>query len=257
MATESAAPASPFADQDDSRLPYYSSDRVTLWLADARDVLPTMETESVDLVVTDPPYGQDFRSNQRVVRFERIALDGESDRDAVREVITECVRLTGQNRHLYVFGPVDALEGMKVSKPVQLVWDKTMMSGGDVTAAWGKSHEPINFALCKHRHAGQTGCDSIPARIRKGSVLRYGRRTGRTVRHPTEKPVDLLAELIESSSRVGDLILDPFAGVGSTGVAAILRGRRAVLVEIDQTYADIAVERLREAEALAERIEAA
>lgn len=237
--------------------PYYQSERATLWLADARDVLPTMQTEGVDLVVTDPPYGQEFRSNQRVVPFERITLDGKNDRDSVREVIAECVRLTGQNRHLYVFGPVDVLDGMKVSKPVQLIWDKTMMSGGDVTAPWGRSHEPINFALCKHRHAGQTGCDSIPARIRKGSILRYGRPTGRTVRHPTEKPVDLLAELIESSSRVNDLILDPFAGVGSTGVAAILRGRRAVLVEIDQTYADIAVERLREAEDLAARIEAA
>jgi site-specific DNA-methyltransferase (adenine-specific) len=88
-------------------------------------------------------------------------------------------------------------------------------------------------------------------------VLRFGRRTGRTVRHPTEKPTDLLAELIESSSRVGEVVLDPFAGVGSTGVAAILRGRRALLVEVDERYAEIAVERLRVAEALAEQIEAA
>jgi site-specific DNA-methyltransferase (adenine-specific) len=63
--------------------------------------------------------------------------------------------------------------------------------------------------------------------------------------------------LIESSSRAGDLVLDPFAGVGSTGVAAILRGRRALLVEVDPAYASLAVERLQEAERLADLMEAA
>ena len=244
-------------DESPLLMPFYETERVTLYLGDARDVLPTLQTESVDLVVTDPPYGKEFVSNQRVERFAPIALDGVGDRDAVRDVLSECVRLVGQNRHLYVFGPEDVLGGLKVTKPVALVWDKTMMSGGDVTARWGCSHEPISFAVSKHRHAGQAGTDCIPARIRKGSVLRYGRRTGRTVRHPTEKPVDLLAELIESSSRVDDLVLDPFAGVGSTGVAAILRGRRAVLVEVDKGYAEIAIQRLRAAERIAEEAEAA
>lgn len=237
--------------------PFYSTERATLHLADARDVLAEFVTESVDLVVTDPPYGQAFVSNQRVERFETIALDGGDDRDAIRDVLEECVRLVGQNRHLYVFGPEDVLEGLKVTKPVTLMWDKTMMSGGDLTAPWGRSHEPISFVVSRHRHAGQSGGAAIPARIRKGSVLRFGRRTGRTVRHPTEKPVDLLAELIESSSRVGDLVFDPFAGVGSTGVAAILRGRRALLVEVDERYATIAAERLQQAEHLADLIEAA
>lgn len=235
----------------------YVSEWATIYHADARDVLPTFETESFDLVVTDPPYGKEFVSNQRVERFAPIALDGTDDREAVREVLVECVRLVGQNRHLYVFGPEDVLAGLKVTKPVALVWDKTMMSGGDVSARWGCSHEPISFAVSKHRHGGQAGSDCIPARIRKGSVLRYGRRTGRTVRHPTEKPVDLLAELIESSSRVDDVVLDPFAGVGSTGVAAIVRGRRAVLIEVHEPYVELAIERVKAAERIAEEVVAA
>jgi site-specific DNA-methyltransferase (adenine-specific) len=235
----------------------YRSERAVVYVADARDVVPAIATESVDLIVTDPPYGVEFRSNQRVERFEAITLDGADDRAEVRRVIEECVRVVGQNRHLYVFGPDDVLDGLKVTKPVSLVWDKTMMSGGNLSAPWGTAHEPIWFAVSKHRHAGQAGQDSIPSRIRKGSVLRFGRRTGRTVRHPTEKPVDLLAELIESSSRVGDVVLDPFAGVGSTGVAAILRGRRAVLIEVEGRYSHQAAERLQEAEELADRMEAA
>jgi len=85
-------------------------------------------------------------------------------------------------------------------------------------------------------------------RLRKGSVLRFGPPTGRTVRHPSEKPVPLLRELIESSTRQGEVVLDPFAGSGSTGVAAVLSGRRAILVESHYEYALLARDRVLRAE---------
>ena len=87
--------------------------------------------------------------------------------------------------------------------------------------------------------------------MRKGTVLRFMRPTGRKVRHPSEKPVPLLSELIESSTRRGDLVVDPFAGVGSTGVAAILAGRRALLIEKDPQWIQILIERVKRAEDLA------
>ncbi|MEU4296359.1 DNA-methyltransferase [Kitasatospora aureofaciens] len=84
------------------------------------------------------------------------------------------------------------------------------------------------------------------------------RKNGTQVnRHPTEKPVRLMAELIESSSRRGELILDPFAGSGSTLVAALLAGRHAIGCELDERYVEVAVQRIREAERIADRIEAA
>lgn len=238
-------------------LPHYESEMATVYVGDARDVLSSFETESFGLVVTDPPYGVEFVSNQRVQRFDAMALDGAGDRDAVRDVLRECVRLVAQNRHLYVFGPTDVLDGLKITKPVSLVWDKTMMSGGDLASPWGPSHESITFAVSKHRHGGQAGGDAIPARLRKGTVLRAPRKTGRKVRHPSEKPVELLAELIESSSRIGETVLDPFGGSGSTAVAAILRGRRVVLVEVNPLYAELAISRVRAAERIAEEVAAA
>lgn len=255
MATSAPVHAAPQARPGVS--PVYATERAWVYHADARDVLPHFPTESFDLVLTDPPYGKEFVSNQRVQRFAPIALDGAEDRVAVREVMRECVRLTAQNRHLYAFGPEDVLDGLKVSAPVALIWDKTMMSGGDLTAPWGPAHEPIWFMVGRHRHAGQAGKDAIPARIRKGTVLRAARQTGRNVRHPTEKPLDLLRELIESSSRTGETVLDPFAGSGSTGVAAVLSGRKAVLVEVERRYVDLAIERLERAERIANEIEAA
>jgi site-specific DNA-methyltransferase (adenine-specific) len=82
-------------------------------------------------------------------------------------------------------------------------------------------------------------------------VLRFTRPTSRQVRHPNEKPVGLLRELIESSSRAGERVLDPFAGSGSTGVAAVLLGRHALLVESDRRWIDLSIRRLIAAERVA------
>lgn len=235
--------------------PYYADEYATLHLGDARDVLPTYPTESLDLIVTDPPYGVAWQSNRRAAAFDELHNDGAGDRDVITAVLRECVRLVGQNRHLYVFGPTDVLDGLKVAKPAELVWDKATLGSGDVTAAWGPAHEPLSFTVSKHRHAGEAGKDTVPARIRKGSVLRFPRPTGRKVRHPSEKPTALLRELVESSSRQGECVLDPFAGVGSTGVAAVLSGRRALLVELDERYAEVAATRLAAAAALRRQLD--
>ena len=81
--------------------------------------------------------------------------------------------------------------------------------------------------------------------MRRGTVLRYPNTRGRgATRHPTEKPVALLRELIESSSRFGETVLDPFIGSGSTLVAAALEGRKAIGIEIEERYCEIAANRL-------------
>jgi DNA modification methylase len=231
----------------------HESERATVIHGDAREVLAGMAKESVDLVVVDPPYGVEWRSNLRTEQFDMLDGDG-ADRDGVHEIIEGCVRVVGQHRHLYVFGPADVLDGLKVAEPTSLVWDKIVNGAGDLSAAWGPAHEPISFTVSYHRHAGKAGGSNLAVRLRKGSVLRFQRATGRKVRHPTEKPVPLLAELIESSSRAGELVFDPCAGSGSTGVAAVLRGRRALLVEINERWARLAVERVRAAEEIAERM---
>lgn len=231
---------------------YYKDDNVELWHGRAEDVLPGLATESFSLVLTDPPYGVNWKSGMRTSAWT-VAGDKSSseDRDVVEKILLECVRLCGQNRHLYVFGPevlrseLDA----KVSAPAQLIWSKNI-SMGDLASPWGKGHEELHFYTNLHRHAGKRGKETGPVRLRKGTVLQFGRKTGRSLRHPTEKPLSLIAELLESSSRVGELVLDPFAGVGSTGVAAVLAGRRAVLVELEENYCAIAAERLKKASEL-------
>jgi DNA modification methylase len=237
--------------------PYYQSEHATLYHGRAEEVLPSFSTESFSLVLTDPPYGVEYKSGMRELEWE-VAGDGAgaADRDVVEQILLQCVRLTAQNRHLYVFGPevLRSRLDAKVSAAAQLIWSKNI-SMGDLSSPWGKGHEELHFYTNLHRHAGKRGKEVGPVRLRKGTVLQFGRKTGRTLRHPTEKPIELLTELLESSSRVGELVLDPFAGVGSTGVAAVLAGRRTVLVELEEGYCEIAADRLEKAEKL--RAEAA
>lgn len=233
----------------------YESPWASVWHGRSEELLPHVDTESVDLIVTDPPYGVDYQSNRRAQAFERIDNDTTSDRQTIHAILEHCVRIVRQHRHLYVFGPTDVLDGLKVAQPVALIWDKGALGSGDVTASWAPSHEPISFTVSKFRHAGDTGKSTVPARLRKGSVLRYTRPTGRKVRrHPNEKPVPLMRELLESSSRQGELVLDAFGGSMSVGVAALLTGRRCFLIESNETWARQGAERIAETEAAIARL---
>jgi hypothetical protein len=149
----------------------------TVICGDAREVLAGMEKETVDLVVVDPPYGMEFVSRKRTESFGMLAGDG-VDRVGVHEIIEGCVRVVGQDRHLYVFGPADVLDGLKVSEPAPMVWDKVVNGMGQ--GPWAPAHEPINFAVSRHRHAGKAGKSNRPVRLRKGSVccVFSGRRAG-------------------------------------------------------------------------------
>jgi DNA modification methylase len=100
------------------------------------------------------------------------------------------------------------------------------------------------------------GCDAIAIMHPKGkkrwngggrrAVWTYGvEKRAKSIGHPTPKPVDLMLALVEDFTEPGDLILDPFAGSGTTGVACLRRGRRFMGIERDPRYFDLACERLR------------
>lgn len=237
----------------------YESDRASLYLGDARDELPLLPDESVDLFVSDPPYGVSQRANTRGKRFALIAGDGspEEAETLLADVTPDIVRVVRRSRHLYTFGL--ALEHPLIPHSTELIWDKGRIGSGNLSAPWGPQHERIFFQVrAPDMHNAEKGTGKLAAKLRKGSVLQVKRLSALQVRrHPTEKPVDLLRQIIESSSMHGELVLDPFAGSGSTLIAALLEGRRAVGVELEPTYAKIAAERLRDTEILLDALEAA
>lgn len=241
----------------------HASELATVIWGDCRDPQVIARVPAgYGLLATDPPYGVNWRSNHGQ-NFDRIAGDdGSVDWPAV---LAEWVGPEGTNtrglaegRHVYVFGyrPEDLEGPLRLSSAVEMVWDKTMTGMGDLTLPWGPGHERLVFGVhVKSRANRASGNGRLAARLRRGSVVRVPRPNSRGVsRHSTEKPVPLMAELIESSTVRGDLVVDPCGGSGSTAVAAILEGRRAFTVEISRRNAELIVERVRAAEKLAAQI---
>jgi site-specific DNA-methyltransferase (adenine-specific) len=220
--------------------PYYEDGGIAIYHGDCREILPLLKRASCHLIVTDPPYRVAWRSGRRKVKFE--VMKGDREPGLAVAATKLALRVLAGNRHLYVFGRYD-WDGVNVGMPAELIWDKMMMGLPHDRSAWSRSHEYITF-LC-HCRPGEKGRDGSPARLRRGTVLRFARKNSVAVRHPAEKPVGLLRELIEISSRMGETVLDYFAGIGSTLVAARLEGRRAIGIEIEERWCEIAAERLR------------
>lgn len=231
----------------------HQSDLCTLILGDARDP-DTRPPGQYDLLCVDPPYGVRWESGFRSESFGQLqGDDGSVDWPAVLgEWIGGYTVGLRNSRHVYVFGysPDQLAAPLLLGGTAELIWDKAHLGSGNLSEPWGPGHETVTFGVHKIRPSGRTE-GRLSARLRQGSVIRALRPNSGSVRHPTEKPVVLMAQLIESSTVRGDLVVDPCAGVGSTLVAAILSGRRAWGVEIDPRWADIALDRIKRAEDIA------
>ena len=223
--------------------PYYQHAGITIYHGDCREVLPSLQAESIDLIVTDPPYGVRWKSCFRRLEFDHIV--GDEDTEAAVEGVRMALSALRPHRHVYVFGRYD-FSHTGLQDTVELIWDKGIQGSGNVSLPWGVEHEYIQFGV--YIPSGwnrKDGRGRLSARLRKGSVLNVPRLNATAVKsHPTEKPVLLLRQLIESSSCIGETVLDPFMGVGSTLKAAEIEGRNAIGIEIDERYCELAVKRL-------------
>lgn len=197
--------------------------RAKLYLGDAREIVPGL---TYDSVVSDPPYGMDFRSNHRIERHERIA----NDRD--EELLLWACQL--QPRHSsYLFCRWDNL--FAVPKPKSLVtWVKNNHSMGDLEHEHGRQTEVVLF---------YPGPEHDFPKSRPTDVIKAP-RTGNEF-HPTEKPVQLMRAVMEWTRGA---VLDPFMGSGSTGCAAVQMGRDFIGCELDPLHFATACKRIEDAQ---------
>jgi DNA modification methylase len=220
--------------------PYYSRGGVTLYHGDCSDI----EIEC-DLLVTDPPYGQEFKSGKSN-RWGPI--EGDDDIAGITERLAHVLKSLRRGRHVYIFGTKLPLTSLKLCGFTEIIWDKGIIGMGDLSQPWGPQHENINFANYEPSVANRKkGYGKLSARLRKGSIVRSMRpNSARVKHHPMEKPVDILRQLIESSSVMGEIVYDPFAGSGSTLIAAALEGRIAIGCEFKERYCEAAAKRFEE-----------
>lgn len=210
-----------------------------LYQGDCLEVMDKLIEEGVkvDAIITDPPYGIDFKSNYRKEKYEKITND--DNLSFLDEYFQKCNKILNENTHIYCFCSWHHVDIFKIAfeKYFKLkniiVWEKNNTSMGDLKGSYAPKHEFILFG-----HKGR--------RLRNGKRLPdviQAKRTGNKY-HPTQKPVDLLEIFIEQSTNENDLILDPFMGSGSTGVACIKTNRRFIGIELDGNHFNTAKYRI-------------
>jgi DNA modification methylase len=203
--------------------------------------MANLESGTIDAVITDPPYGISYQSAWRSDKARWHPPIANDDTPCV-DWLPDAYRVLKPNTPLVCFCRWDVQEvfrqaitaaGFEVKS--QIIWDKVTHGMGDLNGEFAPQHEIALFAA-KGRY-------TFPGE-RPKTIIRATRLLGESMVHPTEKPTTLLGQLIVAPTRHGDLILDPFAGSGSTGVAAIKEGRRFIGSELDPGYHAIAMKRL-------------
>lgn len=225
----------------------------TLYLGDARDILPTLAAKSIDFIFTDPPYGHNNNDGDLIANWERafgrgvsgeprpIANDGIEANELVRWFFGEANRLISPGCCICCccggggpdpqFARWSLWLGETVGFKQMVVWDKGPMGMG---WHYRRSYETIlvgqkTGAACRWFDAS----DAVENVIRPGKIRKI---IPSRDQHPTPKDPQLPLHFIRIHSLPGHLILDPFMGGGSTMVAAIGSGRKFIGIEIDERW---------------------
>ena len=241
-------------------LPYKRGPTWVLYHADALQVLRQRRNDTVDLVVADPPYflsngGTTCKGGRRAPVDKGVwdRSSGPADNhswnlDWLRQVARilkkdGTIFVSGTRHNIFSVGY--ALQELGFRLLNDITWVKKApppnlscryFTHATETIIWaarcGTSKHTFNYATMKEENGGK----------QMTSVWRIGRpRKAETVhgKHPCQKPLELVQRLVRAASRPGDVVLDPFCGSSTTGVAALQLGRRFVGIDKDATWLDI------------------
>ncbi len=248
--------------------PHYCTETEMLFLGDTFSVLENLSPLSVDMIFADPPY---FLSNDgitchagRMVSVNKGEWDKVSSVDEKhsfnREWIRRCrdiltpngtIWISGTLHNIYSIGLALEQEGFKIIN--NITWQKTnpppnlacrCFTHSTETILWAQKNDKkakhfFNYQLMKEKNNGKQMKDVWTGPLTPQKEKTQGK-------HPTQKPLYILEQIIEASTNPGDLVLDPFCGSSTTGVAAKLLGRRYIGIDNVEEYIELSVRRLQE-----------
>jgi site-specific DNA-methyltransferase (adenine-specific) len=206
----------------------------TVVCKDAIELLKELPDTSVPLILTDVPYGVVNRKSAGIRNFDK--EDADIVNFSMEDLIKEMVRVCSGS--IYVFCGTEQVselrEGFAKSMTTRLcIWEKTNPSPVNGQHLWMSSMETCVFAR-KSKATFNEHC--------KSPVWRFP--TVRSKRHQTEKPLNLFKYLIETSSKEGDLVVDPFVGSGTTCESALISNRFFYCGDISEKNIETVKERL-------------
>ena len=226
-------------------------------LGDCLQELPKIESNSIDLIITDPPYLisrdsnfkqiSDSTSKEMSTKYN-ISIDfGDWDKVELdfNYLFKEWFRILKKGGTLIVF--YDVWKSNEIKESANMVGFKQPR-----VCAWTKTNPvPINsktnylsnateyfFTFVK---GGKPTFNSVYDNGFYKFPICHGKER---LQHPTQKPLSLISQLIEKHSNLGDLVLDNFAGTGTVGEACVKLGRDYILIEKEETYFNMICDRL-------------
>ena len=208
---------------------------VDLRLGDCLEILPTLADNSVDAVITDPPYGIKITSNTK-----RIGVAKELGRKATSDTWDDFVP---DKRY---FSEIFRVSNNQIVFGANYFWEHFYST--QCYIIWDKRGSMPDVPFC---HTEFMWTSFIDKPSKRYVIINHGfirdskdKRTG----HPTQKPTELMRRILCDFTNIGDTILDPFMGSGTTGVACVQTGRHFIGIEIEERYFEIAQKRIAEAQ---------
>lgn len=239
---------------------FYKSENFVLGLGDCVELMKKIPSESIDLIITDPPY---FLSNDGITcqsgkmvsvnKGDWDKVKTKNDMDLFNELwLKECQRVLTKNGTIWVFGTnhnifsvgyiiqklnfkmLNTITWIKPSPPPNL--SCRMFTHSTETIIWSKkdskSKHYFDYSLMKEQNGGKQMKDVWTF----GRTKKYEKRFGG---HPTQKPEEIIERIVLSSSKIGDVILDLFSGSGTTGVVSVRNDRKYIGIDINREFLNI------------------
>lgn len=236
--------------------PYYQDDYTALYHGDSMELVKLLPTSYVKMVATDPPYGILYKSGQRIItELDVIANDHE-----LHLPFDELWRVTRSDGSMFIFYSWKVPMFRKVSVPMsvgeakwtyttlerddrirnEIIWYKGGGGMGDLKGDFANEYETIAF--CPKENFVIHG-DKRPT-----NVILDIPKVGTKRVHLTQKPVRLMDRIIRWGTNVGDIVLEPFAGSGTTGLACQKASRYCIMFELNERNCKIIRNRLSQME---------
>ena len=243
--------------------PYYQKDGITLYHGDCLEILPTFESDSIDMIFTDPPYGHNNNNGDLIHRREEALGKGKGKRGESRPIPNDgpeanmifrkslaeyariikpgccCCCCCGGGGPDPQFARWSLWIDEVLDFKQMVVWDK-----GPIGMGWHyrRSYETVLVA-----NKPGKACKWFDTSKRVENIIRPNSGIRKIIpsatQHPTQKPESLGEHFISLHTETEDIVLDPFAGSGTTGVACIRKSRRFVGIELEEKYCEMAAKR--------------
>lgn len=205
------------------------------------DVEKLMNGNVADLLITDPPYNVDYKSKSTNMKIKNDKMSDDSFYQFLYDTFSSVYSFLNDDSSFYVWYASkevvnfsNALKNSGFEVKQELIWNKNCLVMGRQDYQW--KHEPCLYGWkfdSKHNWYSD----------RKQTTVIDWDRPSKNDLHPTMKPVGLFDYQIRNSSKSGDIILDPFAGSGTTLMACEQNGRKSFSMELDPKYVDVIIKR--------------